>query len=377
LIDFKFRNVSQPLSLEGIRQRLPNRVQILQYAVLNDKLLIWVISKDSFLTVEQSVPAAMVAEKTLGYLQRISKRPEGNKDEALRDGKELYDILIRPVESLIEKDKELCIIPDKTLNYLPFGAIISSSSGKYLLEDYCLEYSPSTSIFVLCSDEAERRERTISETLLSVGNPNFDPNAFPSLSNLPSASREADKITSYYDSWISFTGSQATESRIKEEIQKADVAHFALHSVVDQRSPLHSKLVLAKEPAIQNAAAGQDGLLQAYEIYGLKLPRTRLVVLSACQTGFGPYYGGEGTLNIARPFIVAGVPITVASLWLVDSVSTEELMARFHQHRKIEKLSTAAALRQAQLDMLNGKDESLRQPYYWAPFTVIGGSARF
>lgn len=105
----------------------------------------------------------------------------------------------------------------------------------------------------------------------------------------------------------------------------------------------------------------------------MKLPHARLVVLSACQTGIERQYKGEGAVSIARPFLVAGVPLVVASLWPVDSEATEKLMVSFHQHRTRDQLTTATALRRAQQEMIAGADTRYREPYYWAAFTAIGG----
>jgi CHAT domain-containing protein len=109
----------------------------------------------------------------------------------------------------------------------------------------------------------------------------------------------------------------------------------------------------------------------------MKLARTRLVVLSACQTAIERSYRGEGAISIARPFIAAGVPVVVASLWTVDSDMTAELMIRFHRHRKRDGLSTVEALRQAQLDMLSSPGQQQRRPNSWAAFVAIGGYAKF
>jgi CHAT domain-containing protein len=123
--------------------------------------------------------------------------------------------------------------------------------------------------------------------------------------------------------------------------------------------------------------SASDGELQAFEVYRMKLPRARLVVLSACQTGPERVYRGEGAVGIARPFIAAGAPLVVATLWPVESDATAELMVNFHRHRKLDGLPTAEALRRAQLDMLSSPDPRNTQPVNWAAFTVIGGHADF
>ena len=88
-------------------------------------------------------------------------------------------------------------------------------------------------------------------------------------------------------------------------------------------------------------------------------------------------YNGEGAIGLARPFLAAHVPLVVASLWPVDSELTAELMVQFHRFRKEEKLSTVAALQQAQLTMLYNPQPAFRETKGWAAFTVIGGYATF
>jgi CHAT domain-containing protein len=374
--DLIFKSVSAPLKLTQIRERLPEQVQILQYAVLEDKLLIWVVSKAGIQTVKSDITQKSLIEKTLSYLRLLSSASEEKRENLSREAEGLFDILIRPVEPLLDRSKQVCIVPDKILNYIPFGALVSPTTGKYLIEDYLLTLSPSSSVFVICSESANKKEGARPETLLSVGNPRFSQDDFPTLADLPSAGREAEEVSSYYDSSRCLVGANARESLIKSEMERSDVVHLALHSVVDERSPLRSRLVLAKE--YTGAGVEQpDGILQAYELYGMKLSRTRLAVLSACQTGAECYYGGEGMISIARPFMAAGVPLIVASLWPVDSTSTAELMVSFHSHRKRKGISTAEALRLAQTEMLNSSQDRFSHPYYWAAFTAIGGYARF
>src|SRR4030095_14945364 len=103
----------------------------------------------------------------------------------------LHDDLVKPVESFLDKGKQVYVVPDKILNLLPFGALISRESGRRMVEDYALALSPGSTMLVMCSEAAEGKERSRPERLLSVGNPQFDRTAFPSLSDLPSAAREA------------------------------------------------------------------------------------------------------------------------------------------------------------------------------------------
>lgn len=373
--DIRFKSARAPQNFEELKTGLPAEAQVVQYSVLEDKLVIWLISHDDFVHEEKDIPFVELNERLLRYLKLVSY-PSQNTDELTQDGSALYDILIKPIEPSLRKDKLLCVVPDKTLNYLPFGALVSRASGKYLVTEYELISAPSSTMFILSSELAARKKKAGTESLLSVGNPSFSRKQFPQLPDLPSAAREATEIKVYYQRSRALIGESATKRLVEAEIRRSDVVHLALHSVVDEESPLRSKLLLTPDVG-PRASKESDGILQAYEIYGSHLPVTHLVVLSACQTGVGRYYRGEGIMGLSRTFIAAGVPLVIASLWRVDSGSTADLMIAFHRHRKTENLSSAEALQRAQQDMLNSADQRYRHPYYWSAFTLVGGYARF
>ena len=370
-------SVSSPLGAKEVVSQLPERAQIVQYSVLENKLVVWVISERGISSVDTVISETELTEKVRTYLKFASSPSLPNPDEVMRYGKHLHHILFEPVEPLLDRQKQLCIVPDKVLSYLPFAALMSSSSGRYLLEDYRLIVSPSSTIFIASSQTARDKNLRKEERLLSVGDPRFDKTAFPTFRDLPAAAEEARRVADYYKSPKVLTGTQAKVETFKSELTKADVAHLALHSALDERFPLRSRFLFAGNGVSDGEAQTQNGVLFAYEIYGLKLPRTRLAVLSACDTGAERYYRGEGMISLARPFIAANVPLVVASLWPVDSDVTQDLMVTFQKVRKVDRFFTVDALRSAQLAMLHSKDERHRQPYYWAPFVVIGGYAEF
>src|SRR2546423_1966724 len=183
---------SKPLTLSQLQEQMPDRVQIIQYAVLENRLLIWVISKGKFQSAQPvEISAEVLNEKIQKYLSLIKSRSESGSEEARQVSGELHDILIKPVESFFDSNDEmLCIVPDKILNYLPFSALLSKSSGRYLVQDYPLQLSPSSSVFIECSNIADSKAGARDERLLSVGSPSFNHASFPTLSDLPEASRE-------------------------------------------------------------------------------------------------------------------------------------------------------------------------------------------
>jgi CHAT domain-containing protein/tetratricopeptide (TPR) repeat protein len=372
--DVVISSVSQPLMLNAIRESMPEQAQILQYAVLEDKLLIWLISKTQFEVREEKISLGSLTDNVLNYYRSVASLSANETEESRSNAVELYKVLIKPVESLLEKDKQICIVPDKVLNCLPFNALISPATGKYLINDYRLSFAPSSNIFLACSDAARARSGRRDERLLSVGDPHFSPDAFPGLPELSSSGREAERIADFYKSPCRLIGEDARKERIRSEMERADVIHFASHYVVDENNPMLSKLLLTKGASKDDSS---DGVLRAYEVCNRKLPVTRLVALSACRTGVERYYSGEGMIGMSRTFLAAGVPLVAASLWPVASDPTADLMIAFHRYRERAGLSTAEALRRAQLDMLNDPQHLYDRPYYWASFILIGGYASF
>jgi len=374
--DLQLGEGSQALTPDEIRTQIPEQAQVLEYAVLDDKVVIWVVTKKAINSETTSVGAADLDQQVQEFFRALSQSPVADRDALIRQAQDLHDKLISPVEKYLDKQLRLCIVPDKGLNYLPFEALVSRASGHYLIEDYTLQRAPSSSIFIQSSMYAKLRDHVQDERLLSVGNPTFDRTEFSSLPALPAAERESDQIAGYYRRALSLTGKRATAGRVRPELAQADVIHFATHAVLDERSPLLSRLLLAREAREDAHANGSNGVLRVADIYETKLPRTRLVVLSACQTGIERAYRGEGAIGMARPFIAARVPLVVASLWPVESATTADLMINFHRYRKVNHLPTVEALRQAQLDQLRSQGTTPTN-YGWAAFTTIGGNATF
>src|SRR5262249_51543287 len=153
------------------------------------------------------------------------------REEVERDAGELFNILIRPVEGFLEPDKPLFVVPDKVLTSLPFGALVAPASGRFLIEDYLLAVSPSSSLLVICSEMAAKKAGPRDERLLCIGNPRFDRTEFPDLPDLPSSLREAEGVASFYNSKCLLTGYRATSRQLRGELPRADVIHLALHFV--------------------------------------------------------------------------------------------------------------------------------------------------
>jgi CHAT domain-containing protein len=174
--------------------------------------------------------------------------------------------------------------------------------------------------------------------------------------------------------------SDASEETVKtnEHLGSARRIHFATHGIMSERQPHYSGLILSLPPPttnpkseIRNPKSVEDGLLQVYEIFNLKL-NAELVVLSACETGLGKEVKGEGLIGLTRAFMYAGTPSVVVSLWQVADRSTADLMVKFYEQLN-QRRDKAEALRRAKLAMIERGGVSA-QPFSWAPFILVGES---
>ncbi|HYP52713.1 MAG TPA: CHAT domain-containing protein, partial [Pyrinomonadaceae bacterium] len=355
-VEREFGSVARPLSLAEIRARLPEQVQLVQYAVLPDRLAVWVVSKTRFDLVEKSITADELERKVEAYQTALVGRETA---AVARAGRELYELLIPPG---LDGAKHLCVVADKSLHRLAFASLVSPS-GKYLLEEFALSYAPSASVMVLATENARRKEPVGDESLLSVGNPDFDREEHGRLADLRSAEDEARAAARGYARSTLLVGGAATKEAFLRHFAGAEVIHFAGHFVANRRSPANSKLLFA------------GGELRSSELGAYKLPRAKLIVLSACETGFERYDKSEGAVGVARTFLALGAPVVVASQWKVDSEPTKDLMIEFHRNRRERRLASAESLRRAQLELL-GRDAT-RAPFYWAAFSLFGGHADY
>ncbi|HRH40777.1 MAG TPA: CHAT domain-containing protein, partial [Pyrinomonadaceae bacterium] len=360
--EISLKSMNSPQEISKLQSQIPENSQILEYSVLDNKIISWVITKESIKSEKSEISADELHQKVKNYLDALNSNNVNLKNQAV----ELYQILIAPNEKYLDENKTLYIIPDKDLHFLPFNSLVDSNSDKYLIEKYTIGISPSLNVFVLNLAKSNERKIGTSEKILVVGNPLFDKAKHQDLDYLPNAITEATEVSKFYQNPKLLLNEQATKPNILKEINSSDVIHFALHAINDEKTPMLSGLILADN------GTNDDGILKAFEIYRQNFSKTNLVVLSACQTGIDQTYRGEGAVSLARPFIALGVPTVVASLWKVESEPTGKLMIDFHRERKENKLSSLKALQQSQIKMIKSENPLDNQPKSWAGFVAIG-----
>jgi CHAT domain-containing protein len=356
-VENSFGPITRPISRADIQRRMPEGVQVLQYVSLPNRLAIWVVTRSRFDLVEVPTPAATLEAKIRSYRAAVIAKTSPN--ELAAAGRELYDLLI---PAGLDRTKQLCFLADEFLHQLPFASLVSPS-GKFLVEEFALSYAPSAAVMVVASENAAKKERNTNETILAVGNPEFDRDENPNLPDLRAAEAEAQAVARGYQAPQVLLGAAATKEEFLKHFAEFEVVHFAGHFVVNPASPENSKLLFA------------GGVVRSSELAAYKLARAKLVVLSACETGFERYNQSEGAIGAARSFLALGSPLVLASQWPVDSEPTKDLMIAFHRNRKVSGLTSAESLRRAQLELLSRSATSA--PYYWAAFSLFGGYTNY
>lgn len=362
--------MARPLSLSQIQSEIPKDVDVVEYSLLTDRLLAWVVKQDSIRLVQTTITSDEIERMAHAFRKGLDNNIQNA--ELARLSSALYEKLIRPLETYLAHNSTVIIIPDKELHIVPFAALMDSRTGRYLIEDHAIAISPSASVFVRCL-QRDRKLAVLGDAgALAIGNPKFERANFPNLSYLPAAELEANKIAGLYPGSELLISERATKLAFLSKAGRHTVVHFAGHSLMEVNSPLFSSLILApyKGAPVEN----NDSALYAYELYSANFARTRLMVLAACKTASGKYSHGEGVASIARPFLAAGVPAVIASLWDTNDQAASIIFPIFHEKR-IAGEDSARALRAAQLALLNNADSKLRLPSMWSSFVLLGGNA--
>ena len=342
------------VTLGELQRALPRSAVLLYYATLPDRILIWTITPGGYDVRDSRIDRARLRWLIARYrTSLIDRQPQPSAA-----GEALFDLLVRPVLPQLAGGPSLVIVADGELQQVPFAALRDRRSGTYLVERHRIVEAPSATFFARRLAHARELDTRGMRSALLVGNPAVDRVA------LRGAEREVLAAAAWYPERTLLTGAEATKERFVRSIAAFDVVHFGGHAFANAQYPTLSRLVFS-------GPDGSEDPLFAYEIAGLRLPRTRLVVLAACSTAAGAVSRGEGIVSVARPFLSAGVPTVVAAQWDVDDRATARFFETFHRALH-ESTDPADALRTAQLSLLRGGDPYFAAPASWAPFVALG-----
>ncbi len=357
---FNLKYRKSDISLSDLQAKLDNYSAILSYFIGEESIYIFCIT-NSGMEITSIPKKENLLQLVKGMLNGIKYHVEVVYKSSSLD---LYTQLIPELPKMIQY---LMIIPDGLLGTIPFEALATTNddgSLNYLLRKYAISYDYAAS---LLTEKLDKKSGNGSGILLSAP-VTFDDNDLKMV-ELPGSQEEVKEIKYLFlgqeDQPETILRSDASESALKsDEISKYKYLHFATHGIVHESKPELSRIFLS--PDDEN-----DGSLYSGEIYSLDI-NADLVTLSACETGLGKIEKGEGIIGLSRSLMYAGAKNMMVSLWQVSDASTSQLMIEFyrqHLHHSTN-MSFADDLRKAKLMLLD--DETYSDPYYWAPFILIG-----
>jgi CHAT domain-containing protein len=192
--------------------------------------------------------------------------------------------------------------------------------------------------------------------------------------NLPGTLNEVNEIETIIPGAKILRGKEVNERNIKSLSDDGDLArykvlHFATHGLVVPEVPELSALVLSQ---FKDEQSNEDGYLRMDEISKLKI-KADFVDLSACETGLGKIYGGEGVVGLTQSFLIAGANGLSVSLWQVSDKSTAIFMTEMYKLVEDSNMKYSDAIIEMKRRFIRGEyGDTYRLPFYWAPFVYYG-----
>lgn len=420
-----------PLGLTEIQSTVTDdSTLLLEYSLGEKRSYLWAVTATSFSSYELP-PRAVIEAAARRCYELLTARNRYVKFETADEKRErirqadaeypeaataLSQMLLGPVAAEL-KGKRLLVVPDGSLEYLPFAALTVPGQTMTAHPQSANQTRPVQTPFVPLVVQHEvtsipsastlavlRREfdnRTPAEKVVAVfADPVFDKtderlggesttrnpdrrrevvgtqealrasDGPLALARLPYTRQEAEAILALAPptgrkAALGFEANRA--AAMSDDLNEFRIIHFATHSFLDSMHPELSGIALSM---FDREGRPQQGYLRAHEVFNLRLG-AELVVLSGCRTGLGKEVKGEGLYGMTRGFMYAGSKRVVVSLWDVQDLATARLMSDFYRALLGPKRpNAAAALRAAQI--ATWRDGRWQAPYYWAAFVLQG-----
>ena len=402
----EFRAQMQPVTVDAVQAVMPEDAALIEFAVFRPfdpraernadaygpaHYAAYVIRKH---VAPAGVDLGIVAtiDPAIDALREALSDP--NKPGLKSRARGVDEALMRRLRPYLGGATRLLISPDGNLNRVPFEALVDEQ-GRYLIERYAVSYLTSgrdllrmqvphhsRSASVILADpffgepppkpdargEAAAAQRRSVTTAAALSTLYFAP--------LSGTADEARAIKALFPEAALITGRRATKETL-QQVAAPRILHIASHGFflddaggrqagTDGHPLLRSGLAFAGANLTREHG---EGILTALEASGLDLWGTKLVTLSACDTGIGEVRNGEGVYGLRRAFVLAGAETLVMSLWPVSDYIARDAMVAYYTRLRAGS-GRGDALRQAKLAML--KRPNRRHPYFWASFIQSG-----
>jgi len=335
---------AKPASLKALQDTMrTERFELVQYLVQDAGVIVWHIGPDTVTARNVFLPRTQMMSKVASLRKSLSDRNAAFDETTAR---ELFLYLIQPVLGQIHSER-LVIVPHEDLNYVPFQAFQNPADGRYLGEHFQISYAPSATVLL-----GFKRSTTLGGGRLFAA---ADPSIVAAVGEVASIGKLFPGRSRVVSNAL------ARESDVKAAVRDYDIVHLSVHGKFNATEPMLSYVVLAP-------GASDDGRLTAAEMFGLPLDNSRIVVLSACDTGRAEATHGNEVIGLVRALIYAGAGALVLSYWEVDSDATALWMRTFYEAALTRPIAEAARVALTRVK----SDPAYSHPYYWAAFAMVG-----
>jgi CHAT domain-containing protein len=345
------------LDLHQIQKVLqPNEI-ILAYWLADNESYLWAVtpSATKLFHLPQQHDIAQAIDSYNAQLQ------ERRKLEESPTGVSLYNMLVKPAESIVPRNAHVIIIPHRGLYRLNYETlVVPGSSPHYWIDDVAIENISSMAF----GFTARKKSTSTGKQLLLMGDPIQATPEYPRLKNAADEMQYVARHFSSSQTALIADKSATPEAYFAAKPENYRFIDFVSHGTAVPLSPLDSAIVLSPD---------KDSAYKLYARDVIKKPiHAEIVTISACYGAGDRTYSGEGLVGLAWAFMRAGAHHVVAALWETEDAVTPQLMDDFYTGLKNGK-SAADALRDAKIKMLHAGGLNAR-PYYWASLQLYAGS---
>lgn len=345
---------SNNFTIEVVQNQLKNDQLMIKYVVTNTQTFAFIIDKK---TIQLIYLGATPSLQLLVRENLKSIRSIGN--DYVTSAQKLHEKLLQPVVKNDSKSS-LIIIPEDFLNSISFESLLDKNR-KWVAENRWVSYAYSIKLWNILhkkgSGEDSNRFVSFAPNYLKIPTPEQNRGLIRSnLFDLKEAKNEAKFISNLFQGEL-FINEKATRANFLQSTTSYNFHHLAMHSLMENDYNQSSLVFTNNQKVFFN------------ELYQLNFP-SKMVVLSACNTGVGVQENGEGIMSLSRALTYAGVKSSVYSLWQVPDKETSQIMISFYENLK-DGQSKDEALANAKRTFIKNNPMK-NHPFYWAGFVVNG-----
>lgn len=383
-------------NLGAIQKKVLNRhTALVEYFVLDTAVYTLLVRSDAIYCHQIPFEKGVVVKKVEAFRKSLSNYSfilnEKEKANALykKMAHFFYQKLIQPIQPHLRDIENLIVIPDGVLGHIPFEALLIEPAGQskatnwtelhYLIDQLHISYSYSAALLLEGLEENVKKDNNGQIAAYAASYTGITPSEISSRSPeikemrgnlipLEAVEQEVRALEKLFGFGHFLYGKEANEKQFKSTAENYAIIHLAMHGLLTPEEPMNSSLAFTED-----GGTTEDNFLAAYEIANLRL-NADLVVLSACETGYGKFQQGEGIMSLARSFMYAGAPSLIVSLWQVNDNSTAIIMKSFYENL-IEGMPKDKALSNAKETYIKTTKGVIGHPAFWSPFIQLGNRA--